>query len=288
MKFITEEAYQLDSEVLEEINESTGKSQKNYYISGIFSTPGQKNRNGRIYPKSIWETEVQRYKQEIKNNSVNTLGEWEHPPRTSVDPLEAVMKMVEVDMRDGVVYGKAKILNNGSVKTNQLKSLIDEGMKIGVSSRGVGSVKNGIVENYRLTTWDAVAFPSDYNCNLDGITESLNESMSNLTFGIDINGNVVSISESNPKDFSQIFEKEDINKAFSEKFKEVLSEMSNKLPKACNNPKPGMEIGAIFSYKDQMSGQKKTVKKFFASKLDAKGFADIKKYEIEAVGPKVR
>lgn len=218
MKFITEEAYQLDSEIIEEINESSGKTQKNYYISGIFSTPGQKNRNGRIYPRELWEIEVNRYQNELKNNTINTLGEWEHPPRTTVDPLQAVMKMIDIKMQDGVVYGRAKILNNNSEKTNQLKSLIDEGMKIGVSSRGIGSVKNGIVENFRLTTWDAVANPSDYNSNLSGITESLNESIGNLEFKIDEQGNIVQINEN-------AYTKDQLNSAIITRFSKILENL---------------------------------------------------------------
>ena len=175
MKYLIDEALLVESAIEEEVNESSGKKEKNYYIQGVFSTPGQKNRNGRIYPLNIWEREVAKYQQCIANNSVETLGEWEHPSRSSVDPLQAVMKMVEVKMDNGLVIGKAKILNNNSEKTNQLKALIDEGMKIGVSSRGVGSVKGDIVENFNLITWDAVASPSDYNSNLNGICESMQD-----------------------------------------------------------------------------------------------------------------
>jgi len=177
MKYLIDEALIVESVIAEEVNESTGKKEKNYYIEGVFSTPGQKNRNGRIYPLNIWEREVTKYQEEIKNNSMNTLGEWEHPPRSSVDPLQAVMKIVELKMDNGLVMGKAKILNNNSEKTNQLKALIDEGMKIGVSSRGTGSVKGDVVENFSLTTYDAVSFPSDYNANLTGLCESLENSV---------------------------------------------------------------------------------------------------------------
>lgn len=173
MKYLIDEALIVESVVTEEINEATGKKEKNYYIKGIFSTPGQKNRNGRIYPLSLWEREVQKYQEEIKNNTINTLGEWEHPPRSGVDPIQAVIKIIELKMDNGLVKGKAKILNDNSEKTNKLKALIDEGMKIGVSSRGTGSVKGDIVENFSLTTYDAVSSPSDYNANLVGLCESL-------------------------------------------------------------------------------------------------------------------
>lgn len=177
MKYLIDEALIVESTIQEEINEASGNKEKNYYIQGVFSTPGQKNRNGRIYPMNIWEREVAKYQEQIKSNSMNTLGEWEHPSRTSVDPLEAVMKIVELKMDNGLVVGKAKILNNNSPKTNQLKALIDEGYKIGVSSRGTGTVRGDIVENFSLTTYDAVSSPSDYNANLQGLCESLESSV---------------------------------------------------------------------------------------------------------------
>ncbi len=227
MKFITEEAYTLDSDIDETVNESTGVKENNYYIHGIFSTPGQKNRNGLRYPKAIWEEEGRKYQTSIKENSINSLGEWEHPSRTNVDPLQAVMKMTEITMKDGLVYGRAKILNNNSDKTNQLKSLIDEGMKIGVSSRGVGSVKNGIVESFKLITWDAVASPSDYNSNLDGINESIAQDIGNLTFGFDEHGNIVQMNESECSGSCSLYDKEDINKAVMQKFNQILESLKN-------------------------------------------------------------
>jgi hypothetical protein len=150
--------------------------QKNYYIEGIFSTIEERNRNGRIYPKQIWETNVQKYQEEIKKNSVNTLGEFEHPSRVHVDPMKAVMKIVElkIDETGKYVKGKAKILNDNSEITNKIKALIDEGITIGVSSRGTGRLgKGNIVEDFNLTTYDIVTQPSDYNANLKGIRESV-------------------------------------------------------------------------------------------------------------------
>ncbi len=214
MKYLIDEALIVESVVTEEVNEATGKKEKNYYIEGIFSTPGQKNRNGRIYPLSLWEREVTKYQNEIKNNSINTLGEWEHPARSQVDPIQAVIKIIELKVEDGLVKGKAKILNDNSEKTNKLKALIDEGMKIGVSSRGTGSVKGDIVENFSLTTYDAVSSPSDYNANLVGLCESLENS-------VRVDENVENqIDEANQKildakyqiEINQIFNSENIEK----------------------------------------------------------------------------
>lgn len=213
--------------VEEEINEATGKTSKKYKIKGVFSTIGEKNRNGRIYPRDLWETEVTKYQTNFDSGSINTLMEWEHPARTTVDPMEAVAKITELKIKDKYVMGEAVLLDND--KANQLKSLIDNGVKISVSSRGVGSVKNGIVENFKLVTYDVVAAPSDYNATMNGLVESyqLNEGViEDLSFSIDDFGNIVPMNECDGA--CHLFEKEDINKAFQEKFAEVLETLKNK------------------------------------------------------------
>jgi len=220
MKFLVEDAVNLDATVEEELHESSGLKVKNYYIKGIFSTPDKKNRNGRIYPAKIWEEQVARYQNEIKNVTVNSFGENEHPARTTVDKMKAVMRIVELKMEDGVVKGKAKILNNNSPETNQIKALIDEGMKIGVSSRGVGSVKGGIVENFQLVTYDIVTDPSDYNANLSGITESLNESIGGKNFEVQ-EGQIKEMKIC--KDgICETFTPEQVKEAAKQKFNEIL------------------------------------------------------------------
>lgn len=225
MKLIIEGANTLSSEVIEDMNESTGSKQKNYYIHGIFSTPDKKNRNGRIYSSKIWEKEVEKYQKEISEVSVNSFGEFEHPARTHVSQMDAVMRITELKMEDGVVKGRAKILNNNSKETNQLKSLIDEGMKIGVSSRGVGKVNNGIVEEFKLLTYDCVTFPSDFNSNLKGITESLNESMKDKNFQITEDGKIEEVQMCSKTECT-MFKPEEIQEATKEKFKDLLTSLS--------------------------------------------------------------
>ena len=145
--------------------------------------------------------------------------EWEHPARTNVDPMEAVAKITALNIKDKYVMGEAVLLDNP--KANQLKSLIDNGVKISVSSRGVGSVKNGVVENFKLVTYDVVSAPSDYNASMNGLVESyrLNEGIiEDLTFSIDEFGNIVE------SDSGQI-DKKDIDSAILSKFKAVLEEI---------------------------------------------------------------
>ena len=169
MKLMVDMSTDIISEV--EINEST--NDKTYVIKGTFSSPGKKNKNGRIYSRDIWEDNVKKYQNEIKNNTINTLSELEHPPRSTVDQWEAVAKTRLLEMRDGIVYGEMEILNNNDKKTNQIKALIDAGISIGVSTRGVGRMKGSIVEEYNLITTDIVSNPSDFGANLQGFNESM-------------------------------------------------------------------------------------------------------------------
>lgn len=153
----------------EVLNEETGKQERVYKIAGIFSTIGQKNRNGRVYPKPLWESQVAEYQKNITSGNINCLMEYEHPARTTVDPIKAVAKINKLMIEGDYVMGEATLLNNPIAE--QLKSLIDNGIKISVSSRGVGNVKNGIVENFRLVTYDIVPYPSDYNATMNGMVE---------------------------------------------------------------------------------------------------------------------
>jgi hypothetical protein len=209
----------------EEVNETTGKTSKKYKIRGVFSTIGERNRNGRIYPRSLWEGEIQKYQNNFDTGSINTLMEWEHPARTVVDPMEAVAKVTSLKIKGNHVFGEAILLDNP--KSNQLKSLIDNGVKISVSSRGVGSVKNGIVENFKLVTYDIVAAPSDFNATMNGLIESyqLNEGViDELSFTMDDFGNIIPMTEC--KGVCDIFDQKDINNAFKEKFTKILKELS--------------------------------------------------------------
>lgn len=157
-------------QITESLNEQTGKTEKKYKIKGIFSTIGEKNRNNRIYPRDLWEREVANYQNEIANGTINTLCEWEHPARNEVDPMKAVAKINKLYIEGKYVMGEAVILDNEDGQ--RLKTLIDNGVKISVSSRGTGSVgKNNIVESFKLITYDLVASPSDYNATMNGLVE---------------------------------------------------------------------------------------------------------------------
>lgn len=171
MKLLYEDSAPVFS-VENQLNEATGTTVKKYKIKGIFSSPGVKNKNGRVYPMNIWEREVEKYQKILEQGHINCLMEYEHPPRSEVNPMEAVAKIEKFYIKDGFVMGEAVLLDNP--KANQLKSLIDNGVILSVSTRGVGKVgKNGIVEDYNYITTDIVVNQSDHNAQMKGIVEGV-------------------------------------------------------------------------------------------------------------------
>jgi hypothetical protein len=155
------------------VEENNG--QKSHFIEGVFMQSEQKNRNGRVYPKPIMEREVKRYEKEYINEK-RAFGELGHPDSPSIN-LDRVSHMIVSLKEDGNNYiGKAKIL--GTPYGNIVKNLIDEGAKLGVSSRGMGSLKpsNGyqLVQDdfYLATAADIVADPSAPDAFVRGIMEN--------------------------------------------------------------------------------------------------------------------
>ena len=171
MKLITE-VYTEDCEVL---TESTENGKKNYFIEGIFMQGDLQNRNGRIYPSAILEKEMKRYDDSFIKTK-RALGELGHPNGPQING-DRVSHLITEMKRDGSNFiGKAKIL--GTPMGEIVKTFIDEGVKVGVSTRGLGSVKsakNGIMEvqdDFHLATVDIVTDPSGPNCFVNGIMEN--------------------------------------------------------------------------------------------------------------------
>ena len=168
MKLITEQI----EEVKFLTEDNNGK--KNHYIQGVFLQGEIKNRNGRVYPIDILEREVGRYTAD--NISKNrALGELGHPEGPTVN-LDRASHKIESLVREGNNYiGKAKLLDTpmGQIA----KSLLDEGVSLGVSSRGVGSLRemggaNYVRDDYQLATAaDIVADPSAPDAFVEGIME---------------------------------------------------------------------------------------------------------------------
>ena len=171
LKLISEHIEQ-DTDYLIEQDEKTGN--KNYKIKGIFMQADIKNRNGRIYPMEVLQKEVKRYNKQYINEK-RAFGELGHPDGPTVN-LERASHMITALYPDGKNFiGEAKIL--GTPMGEIVKSLMDDGAKLGVSSRGMGSLdqKNGAnyVRNdfYLATAADIVADPSAPNAFVEGIME---------------------------------------------------------------------------------------------------------------------
>jgi len=168
MKLIAEEV--LNVQYL--VEEKNGK--KEHFISGIFMQAEKKNRNGRVYPFDILNKEVSRYNNEYVNKN-RAFGELGHPDSPTIN-LDRVSHMITSLHPDGNnIMGKAKILDTPNGKI--VKSLLDGGASLGVSTRGVGSLKphNGyqlVQDDFHLATAaDIVADPSAPEAFVRGIME---------------------------------------------------------------------------------------------------------------------
>jgi len=173
MKLISEfNDYAIEPVIVEE-NE---KGQKEYFIEGIFMQSQIKNRNGRIYPKEVMDKEVNRYVKEFVEKD-RAFGELGHPegPTINLDKVSHMITKLEADGNNYV--GRAKILStpNGQI----VRNLIDDGAKLGVSSRGLGSLeqKDGaqvVKSDFQLATaGDIVADPSAPEAFVEGIMEGV-------------------------------------------------------------------------------------------------------------------
>ena len=167
----------LIAEAVEEVEYITEEKEgggKNYKIRGIFMQADIKNRNGRVYPMEVLDEEVKKYnKNFIQQN--RAFGELGHPDGPTVN-LERVSHMITSLKPDGKNFiGEAKIMDTPMGKI--VKNLMDEGAKLGVSSRGMGSLKqrggaNVVSDDFYLATAaDIVADPSAPNAFVEGIME---------------------------------------------------------------------------------------------------------------------
>ena len=174
MKLITE---MLESDV-EFITEAKEDGGKNYFIEGVFMQGNIKNRNGRMYPMDTLMKEVKRYNKEYVEQN-RAYGELGHPQGPTIN-LERVSHMIKELHQDGNnIRGKAKIMTETPMG-KIVKNLMDEGAKLGVSSRGMGTLKPGkngtnMVQNdFQLATAaDIVADPSAPEAFVEGIMEGV-------------------------------------------------------------------------------------------------------------------
>lgn len=151
----------VDKESVEYLVEGKTEAEKTYRIKGAFMEAERKNRNGRIYPKSVLEKEVDRYCKEEIAQGLST-GALDHPPQPTVLLKDACHLIESLSWDGNIVRGSARVL---STPTGQvLKCLMNDKVNVGVSSRSLGSLQNGYVsENLRLLTVDCVQNASSYS-----------------------------------------------------------------------------------------------------------------------------
>ena len=165
----------LIAEINDQVKFITEANGKDLYIEGVFLQADVKNKNGRLYPNAIMQKEVKRYTKEYIDKK-RAFGELGHPEGPTIN-LERVSHMITSLKEEGSNYvGKAKV--SDTPHGNIVKSLIKEGAQLGVSSRGMGSLKpnkKGIQEVqddfYLATAADIVADPSAPDAFVNGIME---------------------------------------------------------------------------------------------------------------------
>jgi len=159
------------------VTEAKESGKKDYFIEGIFMQGNIQNRNGRLYPVSILQKEAERYmKESVQQN--RAYGELGHPQGPSIN-LDRVSHMIKELRQDGNnFYGRAKIMD--TPMGNIVKNLMDEGASLGVSTRGMGSIKENkqgfmeVQDDFHLATAaDIVADPSAPDAFVRGIMEGV-------------------------------------------------------------------------------------------------------------------
>lgn len=170
MKIISETNFS-DIQYTSAINEGT--QEKQLFIEGVFAQAELKNRNGRVYPQSVLEKEIERYTKEYVSTG-RALGELNHPKYPRVNPEFASHRIVEMWKDGNNFMGKALVLN--TPRGNIVKGLLEGGTQLGVSTRGMGSIKesNGIPtvqDDFILSCVDIVSDPSAIDAWVNGILE---------------------------------------------------------------------------------------------------------------------
>ena len=160
-----------------QINESLEDNNGRLIVNGVLQRAEAENQNGRVYPRSILEREVEKYKgREIKEN--RAFGELDHPESSVVELKNTSHIIREVYWKGDDVMGKVEVLKTPA--GNILKELLEAGCTVGISSRGMGSVKeasNGksvtVEDDFDLICWDFVSNPSTHGAFMRPMNESV-------------------------------------------------------------------------------------------------------------------
>ena len=160
---------------LEVLTEDKGNGEKTYATEGIFMQANQKNRNGRIYPKDVMVEAVNKYDTEQVSKG-RAVGELNHPEGPTVNLDKVSHKIESLNWKGDDVVGKATILETPMGKI--VKGLLDGGVSLGVSTRGMGSLKNGndamiVQKDFMLNAVDIVQDPSAPSAFVNGVMEGV-------------------------------------------------------------------------------------------------------------------
>ena len=160
---------------LEVLTERNDNGEKTYAIEGIFMQADQKNRNGRIYPKDVMVKAVNKYDDEQVSKD-RAVGELNHPEGPTVNLDKVSHKIESLNWQGNDVMGKATILETPMGKI--VKGLLDGGVNLGVSTRGMGSLKNGgnamvVQPDFMLNAVDIVQDPSAPSAFVNGVMEGV-------------------------------------------------------------------------------------------------------------------
>jgi len=170
MKLLTEFIEFKDLDVVKESVEVDGEQKKQYYLKGPFLEADVLNRNGRKYMKETLVREVKKF-YETKISKNRSVGELDHPPDPTVNLDRVSHVITDLQMKDNVGYGIARLLE--TPKGRLAKILVDEGILLGMSTRGVGSLDGEFVkDDYNLITVDIVADPSAPSAFVEGVLEN--------------------------------------------------------------------------------------------------------------------
>ena len=163
-----------NKKLFEEINSNTDDGfhcPRHFIVSAVFQKYGVENANGRIYPEHVLKKEVERYMAKI--NEKRAIGELNHPSESVIDLSRVAMNIIELHWEGRTLVGKLELLTSPgfrkygiiSNQADQTANLLLSGIKIGVSSRGLGTVTNkmGVLyvsDDYEIVCWDIVSDPS--------------------------------------------------------------------------------------------------------------------------------
>lgn len=160
----------------EMIAESIKNNNGRLIVSGVLQRADSANQNNRVYPRPILEREVKKFiESKVKQN--RALGELDHPDSSVVNLANVSHNILEVKWAGDDVVGKVEVLNTPA--GNILKALFEAGVTLGISSRGMGSVKQisedkvEVQEDFDLVAWDFVSDPSTHGAFLRPVNESL-------------------------------------------------------------------------------------------------------------------